>query len=426
MQCFKPTKIKDMNLKLLVVFLCAIGLLQNTSFGQITENPIIEEQSAPYVKIKRIELTDKYTVIYLQFAEKQASGMLRLPIPPGFGLDPNKFNNQSTIWLDPETKLFKPGENNVRFKLIKTENIPTEKRKQVSPGEKIDFVAYFERLTPGIENFDFYEGRPSRNEQTWNFYGIKIKNPSKKPVSPANRTAKPLAKKAEPIKKPLPVPAEKEKVIEKKLEPKPEETAFVTISGTVYDAKTKKPVSAQISYLENGDSIQLKSTSGNYRIGVDLKKRYDLRVIAKGYYAANVEVAPSDSAGKRALTKDFYLTPLSVGETISLPNIYFETSEFSLLPESFSEMDRLVQMMKDNPEIEIRVEGHTDIIGDADKNIELSKKRAESVRDYLVNKGIDEKRIEAKGYGATRPIAKSGTEEQRRKNRRVELVITKV
>jgi len=260
-----------MNLKLLVVFLCAIGLLQNTSFGQITENPKIEEQSAPDIKIKRVELTDKYTIIYLQFHENQASGP-KLPVPPGFGLGP-KSGDGPIIWLDPETRLYKPGDVNVKFKLIKADNIPTEKKKIVSPGERVDFIAYFERLTPGIENFDFYEGRAERNSQTWNFYGIRVKNPKKRTVNPANKVSKPLVKKAEPIKKPIPITAEKEKIIEKKPEPETEETAFVTISGTVYDAKTKKPISAQISYLENGDSLQFKSSSGNYRIGIDSKKK---------------------------------------------------------------------------------------------------------------------------------------------------------
>ena len=415
-----------MNLKSLVVFFCAIGLLFNTSYGQITENPKVEEQSAEYVRIKRVELTDQYTIVYLQFTDHSSAKQPAVPrgfkMPPDFkfppGLDLNR--NESSIWLDPETRLYKPGEINVKFKLIKADNIPTDKTKKVTPGEKVDFVAYFERLTPGIETFDFYEGRSTQGTQSWNFYGVSVKNPVKKQSKTPLKTP---VKPKEAVKKPEP-PKKEEVIISK--EPEPVEEEMAVIKGTVYDAKTKQPVSAQISYLENGDSLQYRSTSGTYRIGVDAKGKYNFRVAAKGYYGSNVEVAPADSSGKKTFTKDLFLAPLTKGETIALPNIYFETSKFTLLPESFKELDRLVQMMKDNPEITILVAGHTDNIGDSEKNLELSRNRAEAVRNYLTQKGIDEKRIEAKGYGATRPLTKSGLEEERRKNRRVEFEITNV
>jgi outer membrane protein OmpA-like peptidoglycan-associated protein len=106
-----------------------------------------------------------------------------------------------------------------------------------------------------------------------------------------------------------------------------------------------------------------------------------------------------------------------------LKNVYFKTSEAVLLPESYLELDKLAQQMLDNPLLEIRLEGHTDAVGDPAANLELSKERANSVKEYLVLKGVQNQRIETKGFGSTRPLVKSG--DARQQNRRVEFVITK-
>ncbi|MCF0059368.1 OmpA family protein [Dyadobacter sp. CY356] len=411
-----------MNYKSLLAFACAIVLSFTATFGQITENPKVEEQSAEYVKIKRVELTDQYTIVYMQFEEKLTPGFKDLQpyLKRRQGGQQFEMPSTSTIGLDPETRLYKPGDVNVRFKLIKTKDIPTEMRKQVNPGDVVDFVAYFERLSPGIEVFDFYEGRAkSKYEKTWNFYGIHVKNPLKKNGKTTAKVIPKTEKTAPPI-----IEEKKEEKIETK--PVVPEEELVMIKGTVYDSKTRNPVPAQISYLEKGDSLQYKSSSGNYRIGINPNERYDFKVFAKGYYGSNFSLNAADSASKGSFVKDFYLIPLTVGETISLPNIYFETSKYTLLPESFAELNRLADMMKENPEIKIRVEGHTDNVGDFDKNLELSTSRALSVKTYLINKGIDEQRIEAKGFGATKPLAKNGSEAEKRKNRRVEFVITKI
>lgn len=413
-----------MTYKSLFAFTCTVALSLTAAFGQITENPRVEEQSAPYVKIKRVELTDEYTIVYLQFTEKQSFTIPeKTPVPlPDFRQIPMPKKSQKPetprIWLDPETRLYKPGEINIKFKLIKAKDIPTETRREVTPGEVVNFIAYFERLSPGIEVFDFYEGRAGENGQTWNFYGVHIKNPLKKN---SKSTAKVTPKAVKPAPQ-TPVEKKPEPKVEEK--PAPAEDEYVMIKGTIYDSKTKNPIPAQITYFEKGDSLEFKSSSGNYRIGIDPKSNYDFRVLAKGYYGTNFSLAPADSATKGSFSKDFYLIPLAVGETIALPNIYFETSKFTLLAESYSELDRLAGMMKDNPDVKIRVEGHTDNVGDFDKNLELSANRAAAVKKYLINKGVSEDRIETKGFGATKPLAKNGSEEEKRKNRRVEFVIT--
>ncbi|MCF0049725.1 OmpA family protein [Dyadobacter sp. LJ53] len=344
-----------MNIKVLLAGTIAIVFSFSPGFGQITNNPKVEEQSVPYVKIRRVELTDQQTIIHFQFVEKKAVQVqprnLPFPINPRQKKQQFQQSNAGAIWLDPETRLYKPGEIDVKFKFIKADNIPTSGTKEIMPGDTVNFVAYFERLDPGIEVFDFYEGRSSGGNQSWNFYGIHIKNPLKNKA----KAPQAAAKVEKPVKKPV-QPAPKPKV-EEKQEP------------------AEEPVAAE----------QPKS-------GLEKMK-----------------------TGKMA-----------VGETISLPNIYFETSKVDLLPESYEELNTLVDLMKESETIRIRIEGHTDNVGDFDKNLDLSRKRAESVRSYLIEKGIAADRIEAKGYGGTRPLAKGTSVVERSKNRRVEFVVTQM
>ncbi len=110
---------------------------------------------------------------------------------------------------------------------------------------------------------------------------------------------------------------------------------------------------------------------------------------------------------------------------IQLKNVFFAQSKAVLLPESYPELDRLVRIMKENKTIEIQLEGHTDGRGDPRANIALSEERVQAVKQYLVSKGISEKRIVGKGYGGAKPMVSNDTEENRKLNRRVEFKITK-
>jgi outer membrane protein OmpA-like peptidoglycan-associated protein len=111
------------------------------------------------------------------------------------------------------------------------------------------------------------------------------------------------------------------------------------------------------------------------------------------------------------------------GQTIVLNNIFFSTAKSTLLPKSFLELDKLVVILKENPTMNISINGHTDGQGEELSNQKLSEDRAKAVRDYLISKGIAPGRLISKGYGETKPVASNDDSEGRRKNRRVEIEI---
>lgn len=102
-------------------------------------------------------------------------------------------------------------------------------------------------------------------------------------------------------------------------------------------------------------------------------------------------------------------------------NIFFATGSDKLLAKSFPSLDNVVKILQDNPSYKVDIEGHTDTTGTAEKNHALSHARANSVKAYLISKGIDESRITTAGYGFDRPIATNKTAAGRAKNRRVEM-----
>ena len=115
----------------------------------------------------------------------------------------------------------------------------------------------------------------------------------------------------------------------------------------------------------------------------------------------------------------FDISKIEVDSVIVLKNIQFEFNKSELLPQSYREIDRLFQLMKDNPAIRVKLEGHTDNIGDYDFNLGLSVRRVEAVSEYLISKGIDPERIEYAGYSFSFPLVPNDTDEGRAKNRRV-------
>jgi outer membrane protein OmpA-like peptidoglycan-associated protein len=111
------------------------------------------------------------------------------------------------------------------------------------------------------------------------------------------------------------------------------------------------------------------------------------------------------------------------GSVFSFTNLQFETGKSDLKAISYGNLNNLIEIMKRKKDLKIQIDGHTDSDGDDAANQQLSQKRAESVRNYLVSKGIDITRIKAKGFGESKPIADNNTTQGKAKNRRTEITI---
>ena len=132
-----------------------------------------------------------------------------------------------------------------------------------------------------------------------------------------------------------------------------------------------------------------------------------------------------DRVGKNPVTKFNGNNPMNEGDIYKMGNVNFETNSSALKPESYPELDKLIQIMKANPNMKVKVLGHTDYIASENYNQWLSEKRAKRVADYLMSKEIPAKNITWIGFGKRNPIADNTTEEGRAQNRRVEIEIMK-
>ena len=123
--------------------------------------------------------------------------------------------------------------------------------------------------------------------------------------------------------------------------------------------------------------------------------------------------------------RDLYLLPIEIGVTVRLKNIYFDFDKTTLKKESFTELNKVVDFLKQNSTVEIEIAGHTDNKGSDDYNANLSQGRSQAVVDYLISQGIESYRLTAHGYGESKPIDTNDTDAGRANNRRVEFTVLK-
>ena len=201
----------------------------------------------------------------------------------------------------------------------------------------------------------------------------------------------------------------------------------VGISGTVMDIQKKFVKSANINVIDNttGKSIgqYASSSKGEFSFVLERGKNYNISFEAEGYLFQSENVSLPKEQVFSSLEKNIVLQPIVAGSKIVLNNLFFDSGKSSIRKESNVELDKIVKFLKDKPEINAEVSGHTDNKGDDKKNQKLSQDRAKAVIDYLTKKGIGSKRLTAKGYGKDQPIASNDTDAGRQLNRRVEMKI---
>jgi outer membrane protein OmpA-like peptidoglycan-associated protein len=208
----------------------------------------------------------------------------------------------------------------------------------------------------------------------------------------------------------------------------PARTHSVKVHGKVFNAKTGEAIPATITFqskeLTTEGVEKIAATAQGYAAGVGTGGSFRVTIESNGYIST-VENLDIKTYEMNDLEMNFNLQPVDVGTTVNLKGVLFEQSKTTLLPQSFDELDVVVSFMKSNPRVKIELAGHTDNQGMFSKNIKLSQERVDTVKEYLVSKGIDDKRITGKGYGGTKPIASNDKEETRKLNRRVEFTIIK-
>ena len=201
------------------------------------------------------------------------------------------------------------------------------------------------------------------------------------------------------------------------------------VKGKVFDRETREvlPADFELTNLETGKTVvtsQGTGFSGEFLVTLPMGGEYAFKADHPGYlfYSGNFNLT-----GDHPVDEPYYLEiglePIKKGATVRLENIFFETDSYDLKPESKVELNEVVEFMENNPDVRIMLEGHTDNVGSRKYNLELSKNRARTVYNYLVDQGIDPERMEYKGYGFSEPVETNETEEGRARNRRTEMRI---
>jgi outer membrane protein OmpA-like peptidoglycan-associated protein len=217
-------------------------------------------------------------------------------------------------------------------------------------------------------------------------------------------------------------------IIKQILQPVVPKEQPVYLAGKVTNSESGEPVLTKIDVrdISTGEVVGTTASSdidGSYRVKLPAKKSYLIDLRASGFLSDQKRIDVPENWTKEVYNLNIELIKVKIGKKVVLNNILFETGKSILTASSYTELDRLLTIMKENAQMKIEISGHTDKTGSEPLNFKLSQARAKAVVDYLVNKGIGQSRLEFRGYGSLQPISDNATSAGRTKNRRVEFKI---
>lgn len=341
-----------------------------------------------------------YDLVTLYFSSKGRKGM------GGFDVFKSTFDLKTNEWSEPE---------NLGYPIN-------------TPDDDIYFVAskdgkrayYSSVREDGMGYTDIYS--ITIPEGLKNTDAVTSKKPSDLP--PIDTTAQ----VATTTTKPDPTTTTKPPVVEKT--PEKKEVVPIKYVVTVVKADDKTPLEPKIRLVGAKDNVIVPMTpkgGGVYEFSVTSAKPKDYRlsVEQEGYVFVNQNLRIEGATSKeKTINKTIEMRKLVVGVFSILRNIYFDFDKASFKTDSYTELNKLEAMLNQNPGMVVEIGGHTDAVGTKEYNQHLSQRRAQAVKDYLVKKGIDTRRVKPVGYGKSKPLASNDDEEDGRElNRRVEFKV---
>lgn len=193
------------------------------------------------------------------------------------------------------------------------------------------------------------------------------------------------------------------------------------VTVRVLNAATKNIVPADVTFVNNMREEKLVRDQNTAAVNLREGDSYSVTVMPpSGYSFKNFTL---DLRTQTENNIDIEVIELKQGASLELNNIVFETGSAFLLPEAHAELERLLELLRNNPDLKVEISAHTDNVGSASYNLVLSNQRAASVVAYLVDNGIDPNKLISKGYGLTKPLVPNTSDENRQKNRRVEFAV---